>query len=163
MESSFIKNYSKQIQKTWTAENFEILLREMVKDQDLVRWLEILLSLQESKELLRDPESGIVLTAYTETAGRYRAPHDHGSCWVVYAVMAGTIEMRTFKRAGPTGKEVEVLGKNLMEAGDARLYRQGEIHDTRCQSEKVLILRLTSCDLKVEEQDGRMTRFAPTP
>jgi len=40
------------------------------------------------------------------------------------------------------------------------VYLPGDIHDTRCVSDSVLMLRLTSCDLKQEEKLGYMTRYA---
>ena len=41
------------------------------------------------------------------------------------------------------------------------MYLPGDIHDTRRVSSDVLMLRFTSCDLKVEDREGRMTRYAP--
>lgn len=46
-----------------------------------------------------------------------------------------------------------------MKPGESRVFLPGDIHDTKCMSKTVLMLRLTSLDLKVEMQAGRMRRY----
>lgn len=104
-------------------------------------------------ELHRDPDHGFLLLAHRERAGRYRAPHDHGLGWVIYAVARGEVELGTYARIDGhlVRRGVERLGP-----GDARVYLPGDIHDTRIVSDDVVMLRFTSRDLKAEE--ARATR-----
>lgn len=114
------------------------------------------LDLNEDRELHRDPDHGFLLLAHTEQQGQYRAPHDHGRGWVIYAVVRGEMEMGSYARIGD-----ELVRRDVtrMRAGDCRVYLPGDIHDTRCISTDVLMLRLTSCDLKIEDREGRLSRF----
>lgn len=159
MENRFIDVYTTLIEKSWGREDYLLLLQRMANDNGLLKWLEIVLSLQSSKELFRDKDTGFILTAYTEKLGQYRKPHDHGSCWVIYAVMSGTTRMRTFSKTSNAETEIDQLTVTDLNSGDSRLFLEGEIHDTYCLSEQVVILRLTSCDLRTEEGEGRMKRF----
>jgi hypothetical protein len=94
--------------------------------------------------------------AYTETQGTYRVPHNHGNGWVIYHVLSGEMEMGNFTQED---SKAVLRNKELLKAGDSRLYEVGEIHDTRCLSEIAIIIRFTSCDLNIEQQEGRMLRF----
>ena len=109
------------------------------------------------KELYRDHERGFVLIAYSEPKDFYRVPHNHGNSWVVYAVIEGIIEMGTYTLANQN--HLIKKDKYQMESGDTQVYFPGDIHDTKCISEKVIILRFTSCDLREEEKQGRMKKF----
>lgn len=113
-------------------------------------------NLENGTELYRD-ESGFALFAYSELAGRYREPHNHGDGWVIYSVVAGEVEMGSFTTMD--AEKVMLKDKESLKAGDCRLYKTGEIHDTRCLSSEAIILRFTSCDLKVEVKEGRMRTF----
>jgi hypothetical protein len=159
MENAFVKNYTKLIQSSWGHREFQLLLETMAADKGLEQWLEVILSVQDNKELFRDPEEGFVLTAYTENKGQYRKPHDHGHCWVIYAVMSGTIEMGTFGKTSEFTSEILRKSLGVLNSGDSRIYLKGDIHDTHCLSDRVIILRFTSCDLRVEEKEGRMRRY----
>jgi hypothetical protein len=121
------------------------------------------LDLTEDRELHRDAEHGFLLLAHIEREGRYRVPHDHGSGWVIYAVVRGEMEMGTYARVIDANGALRVVQRDVarVRAGEARVYLPGDIHDTRCLSTDVLMVRLTSCDLKVEDREGRMTRYAP--
>ena len=112
-----------------------------------------------NRELHRDPDHGFVLLAHKEDVGLYRPPHDHGRAWVVYAVQQGEIEMRTFARIeGPHG-EVRLVQRDsvVLRAGRAQAYLPGDIHDTRCLSDRALLFRFTERDLRTED----LTRYAP--
>jgi len=122
-------------------------------DSSQKRWVSEQLQENQSIELYRDEKHGFVLTAYTEIFGQYRVPHNHGSGWVIYFVISGEMEM------GSYDQNVYLLKSDRLRTGDSRVYLSGDIHDTRCLSQKVIILRFTSCDLKVEEKEGRMKRF----
>lgn len=115
-----------------------------------------------SRELYRDPVHGFVLLAHTETAGLFRPPHDHGHGWVVYALQRGEIEMRTYGRAADADGSVRLVQRDstILRAGQALAYLPGDIHDTRCLSDTALLFRFTDRDLKVEDREGRLTRYA---
>ncbi|MFO0627478.1 MAG: hypothetical protein U0325_17855 [Polyangiales bacterium] len=114
-----------------------------------------------SRELVRDAVHGFVLLAHTEPAGLYRAPHDHGRNWVVYALQRGAMEVRTWA-LGEAGDPAGLVLRDVsvMRPGEARIYREGEIHDTRALAEGALLLRFTSRDLKLPEEAARITRYA---
>jgi hypothetical protein len=111
-------------------------------------------------ELHRD-ERGFILLSYAEEKGTYRRPHDHGDAWVIYVVVSGEVEMGGYVKVKQEGGKFKpfLIEREKLSAGDARVYYPGDIHDTRCLSEKAVILRLTSGDLKEEERLGRMSRF----
>ena len=109
----------------------------------------------ELKELYRDQDFGFVITAYKETKDTYRIHHNHGKGWVIYTVLKGEMEM------GRYGYINKLFLRNIehLKAGHSSLYFPGDIHDTRCLTSESIVLRLTSCDLKVEEKEGRMVRY----
>lgn len=114
-----------------------------------------------TRELHRDPDHNFLLLAHAEKRGHARAPHDHGRGWVVYAVLRGEMEMGTYARiADPDGTARLVKrGSTTLHPGDARVYLPGDIHDTRYLSDEVIVLRFTSCDLAMEEREGRLSRY----
>jgi hypothetical protein len=121
--------------------------------------------LTDDRELHRDAERGFLLLAHLEREGRYRAPHDHGRGWVIYAVVRGEMEMGSYARTVDANGAEQLVQRDLarVHAGECRVYLPGDIHDTRCVSSEVLMLRLTSCDLKLEDREGRIRRWpAPT-
>jgi hypothetical protein len=113
------------------------------------------------EELCRDPDHGFVLLAHAEQAGLYRPPHDHGRAWVVYALVEGEIEMRTFAKVEAAGEMRLVQRDSLvLRPGQAQAYLPGDIHDTRCLSQTALLLRFTERDLKVEDRvERRLARY----
>lgn len=134
-----------KIQQSWSAMDNTSLLEIQVLMSGLDK--QAVIELAE----YRDPDLGFILFYYTESKGDYRIPHNHGDAWVIYAVVEGEVEMGNYFN---WVKQTEVLSK-----GDTRIYFPGDIHDTRCLSDNAKIVRLTSCDLKVEESQGRMLRF----
>lgn len=112
-------------------------------------------------ELYRDKELGVIITAYSETKDTYRIPHNHGNGWVIYSVIEGFVEMGNYFnwKKSPDQSQLILKDKIILSCGDVKVYYPGDIHDTKCISEEALILRFTSCDLKVEEAEGRMKRF----
>lgn len=115
----------------------------------------------ENKKLYQDPDHGFILLMHTEEKGLYRPPHDHGDGWVVYGVVKGEIEMGTYKRLKDTQNAPRLVrhAKEQLKQGDSRIYLPGDIHDTKCLSASILMLRLTSCDLETEKQQGRMNIY----
>ncbi len=114
-------------------------------------------------EIHRDQAEGFILLAYAETKGTYRAPHNHGNAWVVYAVVSGEVEMGSYmKSSRADGTDGLVLkSRETLKAGDTQIYLSGEIHDTFCKSKSAVVLRFTSVDLHEEEKAGRMKRYQP--
>jgi hypothetical protein len=110
------------------------------------------------QELCRDPDHGFVLLAHAEQAGLYRPPHDHGRAWVVYAVLEGEVEMRTFARIEDVdGVRLVQRDSAVLGPGQAQAYLPGDIHDTRCRTDNALLLRFTERDLRAEA----VTRYPP--
>lgn len=125
-----------------------LLLEELLVDPDFK-----VEDSPESRKLYQDPKHGFVLLAHTEEKDMYRPPHDHGNGWVIYGVKRGEIEMGTYNL------NLVRRNKEQLKQGDARVYLPGDIHDTKCLSDSVLMLRFTSCDLETEKQQGRMNFF----
>ncbi|MGZ3313193.1 MAG: hypothetical protein ACXU8Q_03450, partial [Caulobacteraceae bacterium] len=115
-----------------------------------------------SRELFRDPVHGFVLLAHVEKAGLYRAPHDHGRGWVIYAVQQGESEMGTYGRLeGPDG-DVRLVRRNttVVRPGQAQVYLPGDIHDTLCVTGPALLFRFTERDLRREDAaERKVTRY----
>lgn len=127
------------------------------------RWLQALHQEQPaSQELYRDAAHGFVLLAHTEPPELYRAPHDHGRAWVVYALQRGEMEIGTYARVQDAKGRVRLVKRDatLLRAGEARVYLPGDIHDTLCVSGPSLLFRFTERDLKKEDQEAHMvTRY----
>lgn len=168
MEKDSLTKFIEKIRQAWGPLDSKLVLRSQALLEELARapetepWLkELQGDLRESRELYRDPEHGFMLLAHTEHEGLYRNPHDHGSGWVIYAVQSGEMEMGTYGRIVNEQGEVKVVRreKYSVKSGQSRVYLPGDIHDTKCISKSVLMLRLTSCDLKAEMQARRMQRY----
>jgi hypothetical protein len=115
-----------------------------------------------SKELYRDAAHGFVLLAHSEPSGLYRAPHDHGRGWVIYALQRGEMEIATYARVQDADGGVRLVQRDisLLRAGEARLYLPGDIHDTRCLAGPSLLFRFTDRDLKKEDREAhQVTRY----
>jgi len=115
-----------------------------------------------SRELYRSLDHGFVLLAHTEREGIYRPPHDHGRAWVVYAVQSGELEVGTYVNEAEPGARPMLVenGRSIIRPGEARAYRTGDIHDTRCLSDTALLFRFTERDLRHEDLvEGKLTRF----
>lgn len=115
-----------------------------------------------SRELYRDPVHGFVLLAHVEKAGLYRAPHDHGRSWVIYAVQQGESEMGTYSRVDGDDGTVRLVKRDtsLVKPGQTRVYLPGDIHDTLCVAGPALLFRFTERDLKKEDLvEHELTRY----
>lgn len=137
-------------------------LEQLAKAPSSERWLAALHEeAHPSRELYRDPTHGFVLLAHTEPAGLYRAPHDHGRGWVIYALQRGAMEIGTYARVEDPDGRVRLVKRDasVMSPGEARIYLPGDIHDTRCLGEPSLLFRFTERDLKSEEEAPRITRY----
>ncbi len=114
-----------------------------------------------SRELYRDPTHGFVLLAHSEPAHLYRAPHDHGRNWVIYALQRGAMEIGTYARVQSPDGGVRLVRRDasVLRAGEARLYLPGDIHDTRGLDEPSLLFRFTARDLKSDDEARWITRY----
>ncbi len=113
-------------------------------------------------ELYIDPVHGFVLLGHAEPAGLYRAPHDHGRGWVIYAVLAGEIEMGSYGRILGEDGTPRLVKRNatLVGPGQVQVYLPGDIHDTLCVAGPALLLRFSDRDLQVEDRvEHRLTRY----
>lgn len=135
----------------------------LLRASDSEPWLaELLRDRPANQELYRDVDHGFVLLAHTEHAGLYRPPHDHGRSWVVYAVVSGEMEMRTYARADDPDLGVRLVQRDstIVRAGQVQVYLPGDIHDTRCLTAHALQFRFTERDLQIEDrQQHRLTRY----
>ena len=171
MKSTWVEKFVGELRAHWGPLSSELVAANQTVMQELAKAAgehelgKDLPGNESSIELYRDARHGFVLTAYAEEEGRYRAPHDHGAGWVIYAVAEGSVEMGTYAKLGE-GRSVPLVRRNStrMEAGASKVFLPGDIHDTLCASRRAVILRLTSCDLRKEDAEGRMARFsAPAP
>lgn len=168
MKKDSLTKFIEEIRKIWGPLDSKLVMKTQALLEDLVHapisepWLAALPEdLDESRELYRDAKHGFILLAHTENEGLYRQPHDHGNGWVIYAVQRGEMEMGTYGRTERQGNvEIVQREKYRMTAGESRVYLPGDIHDTKCVSSSILMLRLTSCDLKTELQEKRMHRYS---
>lgn len=168
MKQDSLAKFIERLQKVWApldselAEKAQKLMEELVKASTSEPWLQELQNeFEGSRELYHDPDHGFILLAHTEKKDLYRAPHDHGNGWVIYAVQSGEMEMGTYVRIPGKDEEFKIVRREKYRVmpGESRVYLPGDIHDTKCISDSVLMFRLTSIDLKDEVRLGRMHRY----
>jgi hypothetical protein len=169
MELSALATFVRGVRSAWGPLSSELVEECRDRAQALVQaspdenWLAALhREAPASEELYRDPDHGFVLLAHTEQQSLFRPPHDHGRAWVMYAVQAGEIEMRTYARVDDPETGVRLVRRDatLVTAGQVQVYLPGDIHDTRCVSRSALLFRFTERDLRVEDRvHHRLTRY----
>jgi hypothetical protein len=169
MASSALQRFIEHVRPAWGPLTSALVahcrheLETLLKASSSEPWLaELHRCAPTNAELYRDPDRGFMLLAHTEQAGLYRAPHDHGRGWVIYAMQRGEIEMRTYGRIeDPDGRwRLVQRDSTVMRAGQVQAYLPGDIHDTRCVSESALLFRFTERDLKYEDKvERRLTRY----
>ena len=168
MKQHSLDKFIKNVRNSWGPFNAEMVMKfqnylnEFVSEVDTKLLLKDLEETpQKSAELYRDPDYGFLLLAHVETEGLYRIPHDHGNCWVLYAVQSGEMEMRTYeKKIDEKGNtQITIRETYPVTKGKTRAYLPGDIHDTKCISPRVLMFRFTSCDLKNETLAGKINRY----
>jgi len=157
-----------EIQTHWqglesrTIEHTRAQLKRLTKSPTTEPWLERLFADKpESQELHRDDKHGFVLLAHFEKKALYRVPHNHGAGWVFYALYCGEMEVSTYKQITNQNGQTTLVsrGTNIIKPGNVTTYLPGDIHDTECLSDWVLMFRLTSCDFKDEKKSGRLIQF----
>jgi hypothetical protein len=168
MTRNSLERFIKGVRTAWAPLTSELVtnccasIEQLLKAPAIEGWLaELQRDLPESKELYRDPEHGFVLLAHAETKGLYRAPHDHGRGWVIYAVQQGEMEVGTYARVQAPDGSVRLVRREAYRVGpgEARVYLPGDIHDTQCTADAVLYYRFTERDLKKEREEHRMTQY----
>ncbi|WP_462152644.1 cupin domain-containing protein [Pseudoalteromonas xiamenensis] len=147
---------------TQTIDDVRGLLMSTASNGREMSWVRQLKSQQFTvQELYHDQKQGFILLAHSEAKNTYRPPHNHGSGWVFYTVLFGEMEMKTYKQVTSSSGESYLVsrGTDTLKTGDCRVFLPGDIHDTRCTSDNLILLRLTSCDFKKELTEGRLIRF----
>ncbi|TMO57011.1 hypothetical protein [Pseudoalteromonas phenolica] len=145
-----------------TVEHTRAQLQRLAQTPVTEPWFERLLQERpESKELHQDDKHGFILLAHFEKKAQYRAPHNHGAGWVFYALHSGEMEVSTYKQITNQDGHMTLVsrGANIVKPGNVTTYLPGDIHDTECLSDWVLMFRLTSCDFKGEKKSGRLIQF----
>lgn len=168
MRHNALDDCIESIKSSWTGLNSQTvrevskLLEKLISTPNSEPWLaDLHRNKQESVELYRDHQHGFILLAHVERQGKYRVPHNHGAGWVFYAIQHGTMEMSTYRQVtDQTGRSYLVShGTRQISPGTCQVYLPGDIHDTRCSSEYVLMFRLTSCDFSAEKREGRLIQY----
>lgn len=170
MPNHSLHRFSTQAHTAWASLSTELIGRCRSAMGELARapasecWLAALLRHRPvSEELYRDPDHDFLLLAHAEAGGTFRAPHDHGRSWVMYAVQSGEMAHRTYGRVVDALGQVRLVLRETctMKPGEVRAYLPGDIHDTLCLSDQALYYRFTSRDLKQDERAGhQITRYA---
>ncbi len=165
MTSSALDVFTSRARNAWGPRTAGLIadckagLVQLLRAPSTDRWLcDLRNDRPETRELYRDQLHGFVLLAHTEAVGRYRAPHDHGSSWVIYGVLEGEMEMGSYTRIRDGKSESQLIKQELklVRAGDVQIYLPGDIHDTRCVSGPAIQFRFTARDLSLE---SNMVRF----
>lgn len=167
MTGNALHTFVERTRSTWGPLSTELVARtrgaleELAKTPATEPWLdELHREAPASRELYRDADHGFVLLAHTENEGLYRAPHDHGRGWVLYALERGEIAMTTYARVETEeGPQLVKRDERVMRPGEARVFLPGDIHDTRCVSGPALLFRFTDRDLKIEDAERRLQRY----
>lgn len=168
MRNDSLETFAARVRRAWGPLSTTLVDESRRAAQELLRaapseaWLAHLHATgPANEELYRDPDHGFVLLGQTEHAGLYRPPHDHGRAWVMYAVQAGEVEMRTFARVETDeGLRLVQRDRTIVRPGQVQVYLPGDIHDTRCLSETALLFRFTERDLRIEDrEERRVTRY----
>lgn len=169
MSNTSLDTFAANVRAGWGSLSSELVADAQRQLQALLRaspsedWLANLHRAAPARaELYRDPKHGFVLLAHTERGGLYRAPHDHGRSWVLYGVQRGEIEMRSYARIMDANGIAKLVRRDaiIVQPGQALAYLPGDIHDTRCLTETALLFRFTERDLKLEDAEGHVTRYA---
>lgn len=168
MPNNSLNSFSEKVRSKWGPLSSEVIangasaLEDILRAPEAEEWLaELHRDEPASKELIRDPDLGFLLLAHTEATGLYRPPHDHGRAWVIYGVQRGEVEMGTYVRVDVPGGGVKLVKRDatLVRAGEVKIFLPGDIHDTKCVSGPVTLLRFPERDLKIEQSEARVTRY----
>ena len=100
------------------------------------------------------PAPGFMVLAYRQGPQKagVPSPHDHGACFVVYGVAAGSNVQARYRWSYPEDSTqppvLEKVQEVLQKPGDASYFLPGEIHSTQGSTEEETVyVRVTSQDL----------------
>lgn len=96
-----------------------------------------------------DAETGFLVLAHVQPAGKGGAPHDHGASWAVYGNARGRTDMTEYRRVNDAQEDHAVWAPQTrysLHAGQTRAYPTGTVHST-AHPEKAWVLRITGTDL----------------
>lgn len=147
---------------TGLVENVRAAMDRLSGANEEEPWLASLLAERPAtRELHRDAAHGFMLLAHSEQEGLYRSPHNHGRAWVCYAVQSGQLEIGAYVPIQEcNGSRLVRREQHILRPGQARLYLPGDIHDTRCLTDKALVFRFTERDLRLEDQvEHKLIRY----
>ena len=90
------------------------------------------------RNCIATPPMGSCSSRTPNTPGSTGPRHDHGRGWVIYAMQQGEIEMGTYARVEDPDGQVRLVKRDstLVRAGQVQVYLPGDIHDTRCMTER---------------------------
>ncbi len=168
-DENSLEAFIRSIRADWGPISSEVVanslghMRRLMQGSEAEQWLAGLhREAPASRELHRDAEHGFLLLAHTEQQGLYRPPHDHGRSWVIYGIQQGELEIGTYARVEQADGVVRLVRRDttILRAGQALPYLPGDIHDTKCLSERALLFRFTARDLRIEQH---MVRYAEGP
>lgn len=106
--------------------------------------------------LYEDPDFEFCIIAHVFKGSSSGGPHDHGPTWAIYGQAKGATEMTEWKiikkpENGSPGI-VEPVNIYTMNPGDAVLYKQGDVHSPKRESETRLI-RIEGMDIEKIKRD----------
>jgi predicted metal-dependent enzyme (double-stranded beta helix superfamily) len=96
-----------------------------------------------------DADTGFLVLAHVQGAGKGGAPHDHGASWAVYGNARGRTDMTEYRRVNDPLEAHVVWApqrRYSLNSGQTRAYPSGTVHAT-AHPEKVWVLRITGTDL----------------
>jgi predicted metal-dependent enzyme (double-stranded beta helix superfamily) len=99
--------------------------------------------------LWRDADTGFMVLAHVQPAGKGGAPHDHGASWAVYGNARGRTDMTEYRRVNDALEAHAVWlpqTRYSLHSGQTRAYPSGTVHAT-AHPEKAWVLRITGTDL----------------
>ena len=92
---ALVENSVIDIKKSWEDLNIDSIgkirstIGAMSSDPEIQSYLqEVTRELPKGLKIHRDTAEGFILLAYSESKSTYRAPHNHGNAWVIYAVVS---------------------------------------------------------------------------
>lgn len=168
MRNASLERFISELTKIWGPLSSSLtikskrLLEELTTnciDEDWVQ--DLLQNKLPEKEIYRSEEHGFILMGHVEKKGDISPPHDHGSGWVLYSTVMGSVEMGIFHRVFWQDGGLSIVQKDAytLKAGQCSVYLPGDIHDTTTHENDTLMLRLTSCDFHQELREGRLVRY----
>lgn len=101
--------------------------------------------------LYRDPETDMHVFAHVYAKEGGTKAHDHGSCWIIYGNISGYTDMIEWCRTDDgrlDGKaELQKIKQYRIGSGEAALFRQGAIHETKHPAGASILIRVISGDM----------------